>query len=195
MLELRALSKRYSGSPAVDKVSFTALPGEVTGYLGPNGSGKSTTVKMITGLLDPTAGDILYRGRSIRDDLVEFKRILGYVPEEPYLYPHLTGAEYLELAGELRDLPVATLPGKIDALLELFSLADDRCAPISSYSKGMRQKILICAAILHDPAIIVLDEPFSGLDVHATLVLRSLIRSLAASGKTILFSSHVLEVV
>src|ERR1039457_3380303 len=123
MLEVRALTKRYSGTPAVDNVSFTALPGEVTGYLGPNGSGKSTTVKIITGLLDPTAGEILYRGRPIRDNLVEFKRILGYVPEEPYLYPHLTGAEYLELAGELRDLPAATLPGKIGALLELFSLA------------------------------------------------------------------------
>jgi ABC-2 type transport system ATP-binding protein len=195
MLELRALTKRYSGTMAVDDVSFTALPGEVTGYLGPNGSGKSTTVKMITGLLDPTAGEILYRGRPIRDHLVEFKRILGYVPEEPYLYPHLTGAEYLELAGELRDLPAATLPGKIGALLELFSLTGDRHAPISSYSKGMRQKILICAAILHDPEVIVLDEPFSGLDVHAGLVLRSLIRSLAASGKTVLFSSHVLEVV
>ncbi len=179
----------------MDHVSFTALPGEVTGYLGPNGSGKSTTVKMITGLLDPTAGEILYRGRPIRDDLVEFKRILGYVPEEPYLYPHLTGAEYLELAGELRDLPAATLRGKIGTLLDLFSLAGDRDAPISSYSKGMRQKILICAAILHDPDLIILDEPFSGLDVHAALVLRSLIRSLAASGKTVLFSSHVLEVV
>jgi ABC-2 type transport system ATP-binding protein len=150
---------------------------------------------MITGLLDPTDGEILYRGRPIRDNLVEFKRLLGYVPEEPYLYPHLTGAEYLELTGELRDLPTATLSGKIDALRELFSLSGDRHAPISSYSKGMRQKILICAAILHDPEIVILDEPFSGLDVHAALVLRSLIRMLAGSGKTVLFSSHVLEVV
>ncbi len=195
MLEVRALSKRYPGTLALDNVSFTALPGEVTGYLGPNGSGKSTTVKAITGLLDPTGGEILYRGRRIQDNLVEFQRIVGYVPEEPYLYPHLTGAEYLELAGELRDLPAGTLHGKIDELLELFSLACDRHAPISSYSKGMRQKVLICAAILHDPELIILDEPFSGLDVQAGLVLRSLIRRLAASGKTILFSSHVLEVV
>jgi len=195
MLEVRGLTKRYPGVVALDHVSFTALPGEVTGYLGPNGSGKSTTVKMITGLLEPSAGEILYCGRPIGADLVEYKRILGYVPEEPYLYPHLTGAEYLELAGELRDLPPATLRDKIGALLELFSLAGDRNAPISSYSKGMRQKILICAAILHDPELIILDEPFSGLDVHAALVVRSLIPSLAASGKTILFSSHVLEVV
>ena len=195
MLEVRSLTKRYSGILAVDHVTFTALPGEVTGYLGPNGSGKSTTVKMITGLLEPSSGEILYRGRPIGDNLVEFKRILGYVPEEPYLYPHLTGAEYLEMAGELRELPRATLHAKIDALLELFSLSGDRHAPISAYSKGMRQKILICAAILHDPELIVLDEPFSGLDVHAAMVFRSLIRSLAASGKTVLFSSHVLEVV
>ncbi|HVN03795.1 MAG TPA: ABC transporter ATP-binding protein [Bryobacteraceae bacterium] len=195
MLQVRALSKRYPGALAVDHVSFNALPGEVTGYLGPNGSGKSTTVKMITGLLEPTAGEILYRGQPVRGHLVEFKRILGYVPEEPFLYPHLTGAEYLELTGELRDLPAATLPGKISRLLELFSLAGDRHAPISSYSKGMRQKILISAAILHDPEVIILDEPFSGLDVQAALVLRSLIRSLAASGKIVLFSSHVLEVV
>jgi ABC-2 type transport system ATP-binding protein len=195
MLEVRALTKRYPGVLALDGVSFTARAGEITGYLGPNGSGKSTTVKMITGLLEPSSGEILYRGRPIHHNLVEYKRILGYVPEEPYLYPHLTGAEYLELAGELRDLPAATLPTKIDALLELFSLAGDRHAPISSYSKGMRQKILICAAILHDPELIILDEPFSGLDVQAAMVLRSLIRSLAASGKTVLFSSHVLEVV
>jgi ABC-2 type transport system ATP-binding protein len=195
MLEVRSLTKRYSGVTALDDVSFTALPGEVTGYLGPNGSGKSTTVKMITGLLDPSAGEILYRGRPIRDNLVEYKRILGYVPEEPYLYAHLTGAEYLELTGELRDLPAAPLRAKIDALLELFSLSGDRHAPLSSYSKGMRQKILISAAILHDPELIILDEPFSGLDVHAGMVFRSLIRSLAASGKTVLFSSHVLEVV
>jgi ABC-2 type transport system ATP-binding protein len=195
MLEVRALTRRYPGVLAVDRVSFTALPGEVTGYLGPNGSGKSTTVKMITGLLEPSAGEILYRGRPIEADLGAYKRTLGYVPEEPYLYPHLTGAEYLELAGELRDLPAATLRDKIGTLLDLFSLADDRDTPISSYSKGMRQKILISAAILHNPELIILDEPFSGLDVHAALVLRSLIRSLAASGKTVLFSSHVLEVV
>jgi len=195
MLEVRSLSKRYPGALALDNVSFVAKPGVVTGYLGPNGSGKSTTVKMITGLLDPTSGEILYRGRRIHDDLVAYKRLLGYVPEEPYLYTHLTGAEYLELAGELRDLPAAALRRKIDALLELFSLAGDRYVPISSYSKGMRQKILICAALLHDPELLVLDEPFSGLDVQAALVFRSLLRSLAASGKTVLFSSHVLEVV
>jgi len=195
VLEVRALTKRFSGIPAVDAVSFTARPGEVTGYLGPNGSGKSTTVKMITGLLEPSSGEVLYRGRAISKWLVEYKGLLGYVPEEPYLYGHLTGAEYLELAGRLHDIPENVLRRKITALLDLFSLASDRHSPLSSYSKGMRQKILIGAALLHDPELVILDEPFSGLDAVATMVLRSLIRSLAETGRTVLFSSHVLEIV
>jgi ABC-2 type transport system ATP-binding protein len=195
MIEVRGLTKTYSSIPAVDHVSFTAAPGEVTGYLGPNGSGKSTTVKMMIGLLEPTEGEVLYRGSRIQDDLIEYKRIVGYVPEEAYLYPHLTGLEYLELAGELRDLARATLRPKIESLLDLFGISADRHSPISSYSKGMRQKVLIIAALLHDPELLILDEPFSGLDVSAALMLRSVIRALAASGKTVLFSSHVLEVV
>lgn len=195
MLEVRSLTKSYPGTVALNRVSFTANPGEVTGYLGPNGSGKSTTVKIITGLLDPTDGQILYRGRPIQVDLIEYKSRIGYVPEEPLLYTHLSAAEYLELSGELRNLAEPALRHKIDALLDIFSLHDDRDAPISSYSKGMRQKVQICAALLHDPELIILDEPFSGLDVHAGLILRSLLRQLAESGKTILFSSHVLEVV
>jgi len=179
----------------VDGVSFRALPGEVTGYLGPNGSGKTTTVKMITGLLEPSEGEVLYRGRRIGEWLVEYKSLIGYVPEEPYLYPHLTGAEYLALAGRMHDLPEKELQQKSGELLKLLSLASDAHAPISSYSKGMRQKVLICAALMHDPDLVILDEPFSGLDACATMVLRSLIRSLAAAGKTVLFSSHVLEVV
>jgi len=195
MIEVRGLTKQYPGVRAVDDISFTARAGEVTGYLGPNGSGKSTTVRIITGLLDPTGGEVLYRGKPIGENLVEYKAVLGYVPEEPYLYSHLTGAEYLEMTGALRNLPEKPLREKAGALLELFSLAGDRHSPISSYSKGMRQKILISAALLHDPELIVLDEPFSGLDVHAAMILRSLIRELAGLGKTVLFSSHVLEVV
>lgn len=195
MLEIRQLTKLYSGIPAVDGVSFTAAPGAVTGYLGPNGSGKSTTVKMITGLLDPTSGDILWNGARVKDDPVSFKSILGYVPEEPFLYPHLSGAEYLELAGQMRLIPPDRLYPKIQAFLQQFGLYDDRYTPIASYSKGMRQKILLAAALLHDPQLVILDEPFSGLDVHSALVLRHLIQALAAAGKTVLFSSHELETV
>ena len=195
MLELRHVTKRFSGIPAVQDVSFTARPGEITGYLGPNGSGKSTTLKMITGLIDPTDGDILFAGEPIRRDRIAFKQRLGYVPEEPHLYSHLTGFEYLEMVGQLRGLPAAPLARKIDGFLRLLSLHSDRYVAISSYSKGMRQKVLLAAALLHNPDLLLLDEPFSGLDVNSALVLRSLIRELAARGKVVLFSSHELDIV
>ena len=151
MLELRAVTKRYSGIPAVREVSFTARAGEVTGYLGPNGSGKSTTLKMITGLIEPSEGEILFRGEPVDHDPIAFRRILGYVPEEPHLYPHLTGAEYLEMVGQLRGLPERALSEKIEGFLRLLGLYPDRYVPISSYSKGMRQKVLLIAALLHNP--------------------------------------------
>ncbi len=195
MLELRKVSKRFSGIAAVDDVSFTARPGEVTGYLGPNGSGKSTTMKMITGLLEMSAGSIWFGGAPIHQDLIAYKQRMGYVPEEPHLYSHLSGLEYLTMVGQLRDLPTRETAGRIDGLLRLFSLHGDRNVAISSYSKGMRQKVLLSAALLHNPDLLLLDEPFSGLDVATGLVLRSLIQELARRGKVILFSSHELETV
>jgi ABC-2 type transport system ATP-binding protein len=195
MLELRHVSKHFAGIPAVDNVSFCARPGEVTGYLGPNGSGKSTTMKMITGLIEMTAGHIFFGGKPIDEDLIGYKRRMGYVPEEPYLYVHLSGIEYLAMVAQLRDLPARQSAERIDGLLRLLSLYDDRHASISGYSKGMRQKVLIAAALMHNPDLVLLDEPFSGLDVASALVLRSLIQQLAARGKTVLFSSHELDTV
>jgi len=195
MLQIRNLVKRFSGIAAVDDVTFQARPGEITGYLGPNGSGKSTTMKMITGLMKPTSGEILFEGEKIETDLIAYKQRIGYVPEEPHLYSHLSGLEYLVMVGQLRDLPAKPAAERIDALLRLFSLHSDRHVAISSYSKGMRQKILLSAALLHNPSLLLLDEPFSGLDVGTGLVLRSLIQELAARGKVVLFSSHELETV
>jgi ABC-2 type transport system ATP-binding protein len=195
MLEVRNLTKRYNRIPAVDGVSFTIRPGEILGYLGPNGAGKSTTVKVLTGLIEATSGDVLFNGRDVREDWVGFQRRLGYVPEEPHLYPQLTGREYLELVGRLRGLRRRAIEPRIDGMLRLFSLWGDRHSPLSSYSKGMRQKVLLSAALLHDPELLILDEPFSGLDVNTALVLRTLVRALAAEGKMIFYSSHVLEVV
>lgn len=195
MLELHGVSKSFSGIAAVDDVSFSARAGEVTGYLGPNGSGKSTTMKMITGLLQPTSGRILFGGAPIESDLTAYKQRMGYVPEEPHLYSHLSGLEYLTMVGELRNLPAPATADRIDGLLRLFSLHGDRHAPISAYSKGMRQRVLLSAALLHNPELLLLDEPFSGLDVGTGLVLRSLIQELAARGKVVLFSSHELETV
>jgi len=195
MLELRSVSKCFSSITAVDNVSFSARAGEVTGYLGPNGSGKSTTMKMITGLIEMTSGEILFDGQRIQHDLIGYKQRMGYVPEEPHLYAHLSGLEYLIMVGQLRGLDEKRTAKCIDGLLRLFSLHGDRHASISAYSKGMRQKILLSAALLHNPDLLLLDEPFSGLDVGSALVLRSLIQELATRGKVVLFSSHELETV
>jgi ABC-2 type transport system ATP-binding protein len=195
MLEMRNVSKRFSGIAAVDNVSFLARPGEVTGYLGPNGSGKSTTMKMVTGLIEPSAGHIYFEGNLIQQDLIAYKRCMGYVPEEPYLYTHLSAMEYLTMVAQLRDLPGRPALQRIDGMLHLFSLHADRHASISGYSKGMRQKVLLIAALMHNPQLVLLDEPFSGLDIASALVLRSLIQELAARGKVVLFSSHELDTV
>jgi ABC-2 type transport system ATP-binding protein len=195
MLELRNVYKRFSGIPAIDDVSFVARAGEVTGYLGPNGSGKSTTMKMITGLIETSGGTVFFEGKPIRNDLIAYKQRMGYVPEEPYLYTHLTGHEYLTMVAQLRNLQAKQSAEKIDGLLRLLTLYGDRHVSISSYSKGMRQKVLLAAALLHNPDLVLLDEPFSGLDVGSALVLRGLIQELAARGKVVLFSSHELETV
>src|SRR5688572_4475868 len=195
MLEARRLVKRFYGHAIVDHVSFAVHRGEVVGYLGPNGSGKTTTTRMLTGLLEPTSGAVLFDGRETRLDPLEFRRRLGYVPEEPHLYPFLSGREYLELVGRLRELPASSSDRKIAALLELFGLADAAEQGIASYSKGMKQKVLVIAALLHDPDLLIFDEPDSGLDVTTLLVLRHLMHTLAERGKAVLYSSHVLEVV
>jgi ABC-2 type transport system ATP-binding protein len=195
MLELKNVSKRFSGNLVVDHVSFIAHGGQVTGYLGPNGSGKSTTFKMIATLIEKTGGDITFNGKSIHEDVDGWKQRLGYLPEEPHLYAHLSGLEYLTMVGQLRDLPAHATAGRIDGLLRLLALYDDRLVPISAYSKGMRQKILLSAALLHNPDVLLLDEPFTGLDIGFALVLRDLIEELARRGKVVLFSSHELETV
>src|SRR5215831_8245047 len=195
ILEVQKLTKRYRRVPVVNEVSFTINAGEVTGYLGPNGSGKSTTVKMLAGLVEPTTGHILLDGIDIRRNLIGFKRLLGYVPEEAHVYPSLTGMEYLQLMGRLRELPERVVNEKATDLLKLFSLYLQRHAPLAAYSKGMKQRVLISAALLHDPDILIFDEPISGLDVSSALLFKHLVAELASRGKIILYISHVLEVV
>jgi ABC-2 type transport system ATP-binding protein len=195
VLDAIALTKSYSGLPAVSDVSFALHAGEILGYLGPNGAGKSTTVKILTGLLEPTRGEVMFHGANIRSDLLEYKRRIGYVPEEIQLYGHLTGWEYLELIGALRDLSRRVFAEKSKALLEEFSMYKHRDAPLSSYSKGMRQRIQIIAALMHDPELIILDEPFSGLDVTSALIFRRVIKLLSERERATFFCSHVLEVV
>jgi ABC-2 type transport system ATP-binding protein len=195
MLQARGLTKRYGGLLALDRVGFELNRGEIVGYLGPNGSGKSTTVNLIVGLLEPSAGSISLEGLSPSDDPEAYKRRIGYVPEEPYLYTHLTAAEYLTLVGRLRGIGERVLEEKVTGLLHLLQLDDSRYKTMSAFSKGMRQRVLLAAAIMHDPDLLVLDEPFSGLDVNAGLLFRTLLRLLAARGRMIFFSTHRFDMV
>ena len=183
MLDVRGLTKKYRNRAVVDHVTFTVPPGQVTGYLGPNGRGKSTTVKMLAGLLPATSGQILWDGDDIRHDLIGFKRRLGYVPEEAYVYPHLTGLEHLELIGRLRRLPEAQVQRKPVELLRLLWLHEHRYTPISSYSKGMKQRVLIAGALLHDPDLLIFDEPLTGSISPPRMLLHELIAELARAGQ------------
>ena len=195
MLEARHLTKRYHGLLAVDDVSFEIRPGEIFGYLGPNGSGKSTTINMVVGLLEPSNGTLSLYGESLFSDPAKYKRRIGYVPEEPYLYTHLTAIEYLSLVGGLRGMSRQIVAEKSGHLLRLFDLWDARYNAMAAFSKGMRQRVLLSAALLHNPDLLVLDEPFSGLDVNASVLFRTLLRLFVLDGKMILFSSHRLDVV
>jgi len=195
MLEAVHLTKRYASLPAVQDLSFTLRPGQVLGCLGPNGSGKSTTVRMLTGLLEPSRGTVQFNGRNIQDHLQDYRKRLGYVPEEAHLYPYLTGWEYLELVGTLRGMNRTEMESKIDSLFQLFSLHPSRHASIGTYSKGMRQRVLLIAALMHDPEIFIFDEPLSGLDVTSALIFKNLVQALGRAGKLVFYCSHVLEVV
>ena len=178
LLEARHLVKRFHGIKVVDDVSFVVRPGEVVGYLGPNGSGKTTTGRMMTGLMEPSEGMVLFEGRSIGDDPVAYRRRLGYVPEEPALYSFLSGREQLQLIGRLREVPEPVLEHRLRALLQLFGLADAAEQSISAYSKGMKQKVLIIGALLHDPDVLIFGEPDSGLDPVRTSLLNDVILAM-----------------
>ena len=195
MLELKHVSKTYRGIPAVWDVSFVLREREVLGYLGPNGSGKSTTVKMVIGMIQPTKGKIFFEGRNIHDDLASYRAQLGYVPEEAQVYTHLSGLEYLQLVGRLRGMQEKLIERKARELLKLLSLEDAQYSALTDYSKGMKQRVLIAAALLHDPRLIVFDEPLSGLDAVSARLFKDLLVLLARDGKAILYISHVLETV
>ena len=195
MLELKNVTKRYRGIPAVWNVSFVLRGGEVLGYLGPNGSGKSTTVKMVIGMIQPTQGKVLFEGKDIHDNLASYRAQLGYVPEEAQVYTHLSGLEYLQLIGRLRGMSERLIERKARMLLQLLSLEAAQYAALSDYSKGMKQRVLIAAALLHDPNLLVFDEPLSGLDAISARLFKDLLILLAREGKAILYISHVLETV
>ncbi|MCU0240984.1 MAG: ABC transporter ATP-binding protein [Vicinamibacteria bacterium] len=194
-IEVRALSKRFGQQTAVDGISFAVARGCFFGFLGPNGAGKSTTIKMLTGLLRPTAGSIRIEGLDPADDLLAVKRMIGILPEELPLYERLTGEEYLHFAGRMYGLARDETRGRTEELLVFLSLADERGKLIVEYSQGMRKKLALAAALIHNPRVLFLDEPLNGIDPISGRIVMDLLRRLSAKGVTIFFTSHVLDVV
>lgn len=197
MIVLENLTKVYGGAAAVDRVSLTVPPGQLLGYLGPNGAGKSTTVKMLTGMIAPTVGRAEICGLDLQRDQLAIKRIIGYVPESGAVFESLTGREYLEMVGRLYGLPDALIADRVVKFADFFELGRDTLDNklLSAYSKGMRQKVVISAALIHNPRVIFFDEPLNGLDASTQLMFKTLIKNLAAEGKTIFYCSHIMDVV
>jgi ABC-2 type transport system ATP-binding protein len=195
MVELDRVLFSYDRGEVLHEISFTLNQGEIVGLLGPNGAGKTTTVKIIAGILAPSSGRVTVCGLPLPEQAVAVKQRIGYVPEAAALFESLSGQEFLELSGRLHEVEEETLQHRIRSMLETFGLTSDRVSRLDTYSKGMRQKILIAAALLHNPDLVLLDEPLSGLDVDSSILVKDLLAALAADGKTVLYSSHVLDVV
>jgi ABC-2 type transport system ATP-binding protein len=195
MISTAGLTKWYGTKVALDDLSFRVEPGTIYGFLGPNGAGKSTTVKVLTGLLRPSRGTALVAGFDVVAQPLEVKSRLGYVPETGALYESLSPAEYMEMVGCLHHLERKVVMTRMDELLDLFGIHAVKYQRMTEFSKGMKQKVLISAALLHKPEVLFLDEPLNGLDANAAMIFKELLKKMAAQGKTILFCSHVLEVV
>jgi ABC-2 type transport system ATP-binding protein len=195
MIRTRGLTRQYDATTAVDRLDLDVARGEILGFLGPNGAGKSTTVKMLIGMVKPTAGTAEVAGFDIGREPLEVKRRIGYVPEAGTVYESLSAIEYLDLVGSLHHLDPRVAAERAADLLSHFGLEASRDQRLGSYSKGMRQKVLLAAALIHKPDVLFLDEPLSGLDANATLFVKDLLRGLAAQGCTVFFCSHILDVV
>jgi len=192
---LEGLTKVFGQQPAVDHVSFRVAGGRFFGFLGPNGAGKSTTIKMLTGLLRPTSGDATIEGVRLSRDLLGVKRVIGVLPEELPLYERLTGEEYLHFAGRMHALPRPETRRRAEELLEFMSLQGDRAKLIVDYSHGMKKKLALAAALIHNPRVLFLDEPLNGIDPVSGRVVSDLLRRLTRKGVTLFFTSHVLDIV
>ena len=195
MIEVRDLTRAFGDKNALRGVTFTAPAGKITGYLGPNGAGKSTTLRILTGLLAPSSGSVTIAGHDVVQDLLEVKRRIGYVPESGALYDTLTPLEYLSLVSELHSVEPSVARARIEAWIERFEIESFRHKRIADLSKGTRQKVCLISAFVHEPDVLLLDEPLNGLDVNATDAFRAELRRHADAGRTVLYSSHVLDVV
>ncbi len=194
MIEIEGLVKRFGAHTAVAGLDLKVAPGEIFGFLGPNGAGKTTTVKMITGLLKPTSGRVRVAGHDVAQDPIAAKRAMGLVPDEPFVYPKLTGAEYLRFVGELYGARLDDMKRRVPELLEMFELGPWGGELLESYSHGMRQKLVLAGILLHEPKVLVLDEPMVGLDPKSGRLVKDIFRTLAQRGTTIFMCTHVLEI-
>jgi ABC-2 type transport system ATP-binding protein len=197
MISLQHLTKRFGTQTAVDALSFDVPSGQIVGFLGPNGAGKSTTLKMLTGMIEPSDGTATVCGFDLRRDTLEVKRRIGFVPESGAVFESLTGLEYLEMVAALYSIPEDAARARIRQFITFFDLGFDTLTDklLGAYSKGMRRKVVITAALLHNPPVVFFDEPLDGLDANAAVGFKALIQTLAREGKTIVYSSHILDVV
>ena len=197
MISLDNLTKRFGSQVAVDALSFSIPAGQIVGLLGPNGAGKSTTLKMLTGMLEPSGGTATVCGYDLRRDPIEVKRRVGFVPESGAVFESLTGLEYLEMIAALYAIPAEQARARIGQFIAFFDLGFDTLTDklLGAYSKGMRRKVVITAGLLHNPSVVFFDEPLDGLDANAAVGFKTLIQTLAREGKTIIYSSHILDVV
>jgi len=194
MIELRDVTKRYRNLTAVKRLSLRVHRGEVFGFLGPNGAGKTTTIKMIAGLMRPTEGSVLVGGIDVANDPIRAKALMGFIPDRPFLYEKLTGEEFLRFVGGLYEVEGRRLERRMDEMFELFGLRDFREELIEGYSHGMRQRLVMGAAFLHHPEVVVVDEPMVGLDPQGARLVKTIFREQCALGKTVFMSTHTLGV-
>lgn len=194
LIHARELVKNYGEKTAVDQVSFDVFGGEIFGFLGPNGAGKTTTIKIIVGLLQPTSGKVTVGGYDIQSQALQAKAICGFVPDEPNLYPKLSGRELLRFVGSLYSLSDDQVSHRIDELLRMFDLTQAADDTIDSYSHGMQQKIALATALIHEPQVLVLDEPTVGLDPKSARRIKDLLRQMAEKGSAVFLSTHILEI-
>ena len=197
MIAVHELTKVFGAQKAVDALSFEIPAGQIVGFLGPNGAGKSTTLKMLTGMLEPTSGKATVCGLDLQQDTLEVKRRIGFVPESGAVFESLTGLEYLEMIAALYGIPEAAARDRIKQFIAFFDLSFETLTDklLGAYSKGMRRKVVITSALLHNPPVVFFDEPLDGLDANAAVGFKALIQTLAREGKTIVYSSHILDVV
>lgn len=195
IITIRNLSKNYGEKTVLNNINLDIYPGQVIGYIGPNGAGKSTTVKVLTGIIQDYTGDVMVAGKNLRDSLMEVKGMIGYVPELAELYDLLTPREYLTFTGTLYHMQPQLIEERLTRILDSFGLKENIDQRMDSFSKGMRQKVLLASGLLHNPSIVILDEPLSGLDANAVILIKELLLRLKQEGKTIFYCSHMMDVV